>query len=716
MISGIAAVPFLQWPAGLSEAWSMLPQSVRQRRSELERFLGYRAKIEGAAALAEVPPQGSIDGYIAAMDALPRKKAEQARRRLRNALDALYPGRFRWRLRQRPRVPWPAPFQQAFDEKVQKSRTIGQSVSKFVEFLSEKGEVESLAACPGRELVRAFVARLEDTMTSGSATTYRLALREALAAIFPQADWEWLRNKKQWALPFDAWPASLREKWVASGIASKSAQSALGRLLAHWSEFSAGLDEPPTRSIIDGFVERIRSIASGKNVDHIISDLFYALAAVYPTKARWRWLRRRYGAVPARRHHAGRPMVLSLPKEAWPEGHLDRLMAPSALTTAEALIALLRPKRADMTGDRSNATNAETGAGRCWRPSTRDNVCCAYGLYLGTAVRAGLPSSITPEGLYAFVAECEARGSLLSTILSRCMGLYMVALAIAPESDWSWLSAICRRYADLLRAWTQDPALVHRTPARKYGIVVSAAEISLLGATHIADAGNCESDLAAAILFRDGLILRLLASAPMRVGTLATTDIGGHLRVDGEEVVVTFSWEETKEKRAEIWPLEPELAALIRMWIEVYRPRLTAEGEKALWVGLAGTRLSAKTISRSIAALTEKKLHMRIPAHRIRDCVASTIAERAPDKTNISRYILKHGSDGVTRIYDSHAELVQASRRFRAATRAFIEDVRRQLVASGRCQPRVRTIGDLHEPVKRPRRRRGEMPPAAPER
>lgn len=612
---------------------------------------------------------------------------------------------------------WPPAFRRAYEERAPKKQTVHQVLAKFVAFADIAGASESLARTPDRQLAARFVAHLTATMTPGSATTYRLALREALAAIYPATDWEWLRHKKQWGIPLERWPAALRERYLASDIKSKSPASVFGRLLAHAAELGTPLDEAPTKALIDTFVERLKTITPEGDISHSVSDLFYALAAVHPPRQHWRWLRRRYrdkDAAPPPRPKRAAPYAL--PEKDWPAGHREGLMATAGPRTAESLIArLLSPmRRREVPGTDIAEPASIAPSSRQWRPETRDSVLAAYGLYLGAIHRGGLPLRITPDGLRAFVAEMEARGCLIGTILLRCSCVYRAAQVLEPGVDWRWLRELCRQYADLLQAWSVDPELVERTPARKYGMVVNAAEVWLLGQSLIDHARRTENDLEAALCFRDGAILCLLASAPMRVGTLAKIDIGGHLRIEEDDAVAVFSWEETKEQRDETWPLPPEAAVLLREWTDEYRTRIAAPGEKALWVGLAGARLTAPAISRSIAALTQQRLQRRIPAHRIRDCVVSTIAEQAPDKTKISRYLLKHGSDGVTRIYDAHAPQTAAVCEYRATSKTLVETIERDLRAIDPHQPKRRTITELREAPRRRRRRRHEMPRGMP--
>jgi site-specific recombinase XerD len=226
-----------------------------------------------------------------------------------------------------------------------------------------------------------------------------------------------------------------------------------------------------------------------------------------------------------------------------------------------------------------------------------------------------------------------------------------------------------------------------------------------------------EDDLWAALLFRDGLMLCILASAPVRVGAFAKATIDGHLRLEDNDLAINYAWTETKQKREEERHLPLELAAAIREWIKDYRSRLVrVESEKALWLSLCGTPLTSSAISSIIADLTENapEIRIRISAHRIRDCVVSTIAERAPAQAQISCEILQHSQDGTVRIYDQHASQIEAVRQARATRETLLDDIRRTLRQEGNPEAlHSRPLSYLHTRPKRRRRRRAELPNAA---
>ena len=74
-------------------------------------------------------------------------------------------------------------------------------------------------------------------------------------------------------------------------------------------------------------------------------------------------------------------------------------------------------------------------------------------------------------------------------------------------------------------------------------------ELRLLGERLTKAARSEEDDLRTALMFRNGLILCILASAPMRIGAFAKTTIDGHLLLENERVVIAYSWRDSVHLR-----------------------------------------------------------------------------------------------------------------------------------------------------------------------
>ena len=86
---------------------------------------------------------------------------------------------------------------------------------------------------------------------------------------------------------------------------------------------------------------------------------------------------------------------------------------------------------------------------------------------------------------------------------------------MGPERDWSFIN----RFASKLR---NRPA----SPSRKQGRIVGSKDLYALGLKLMSQARGSQSQRRSAVLFRDGLIIALLALRPLRRRNMADLTLG----------------------------------------------------------------------------------------------------------------------------------------------------------------------------------------------
>ena len=107
--------------------------------------------------------------------------------------------------------------------------------------------------------------------------------------------------------------------------------------------------------------------------------------------------------------------------------------------------------------------------------------------------------------------------------------------------------------------------------------------------------------------YRDGLMIALLASRPIRLGNLAQIEIGRHLQRHGDTWWLFFDAHETKNGRSLEFPLPGHLTEPMRHYIDEVRSELmeqcgrwkTDVGSR-LWAGEGGSAMTAKRITERI--------------------------------------------------------------------------------------------------------------------
>jgi integrase/recombinase XerD len=273
---------------------------------------------------------------------------------------------------------------------------------------------------------------------------------------------------------------------------------------------------------------------------------------------------------------------------------------------------------------------------------------------LGVTLAAEAPDvRITPERLLAyasFLREGRAEVTVASTL-----GVFHSALrAMFPDRDWSQLRRLQAR--------------LHRraTPSRdKQRRIVPAEQLLQLGLDlmqqaeepvrqHKPGAPAPRPMLAAARDFRDGLMIALLASRPLRCKNFLQIEIGAHLRQSAAHTSLSFSAAETKDKRAYSTSWPSQLLPALELYLRSARPILI--GAKAgknpaypdrpagafLWLGQGGTPLTAGGLQRILERHTEPRFGHVVTAHLFRDCAATTIAALAPNQVRYAANLLGH--------------------------------------------------------------------------
>src|SRR5262249_7633872 len=126
------------------------------------------------------------------------------------------------------------------------------------------------------------------------------------------------------------------------------------------------------------------------------------------------------------------------------------------------------------------------------------------------------------------------------TVLCRLQELYDAIRVMAPQQDWGWL----RRLGAAIRSRT--------VPARsKRERIQPPALRAELGTNLMSRAERAEdlTPLQRAVLYRDGLLIALLAFRPIRLSNLTAITIGSQLLTQGESYCLSFEPGEMKNRR-----------------------------------------------------------------------------------------------------------------------------------------------------------------------
>jgi integrase len=339
---------------------------------------------------------------------------------------------------------------------------------------------------------------------------------------------------------------------------------------------------------------------------------------------------------------APEPGVHSLPEGLWPTAE--------RVAWQEALRPGVRLKRG--------------GAACHLRPVVQHDLRKRNGLFLESVARAGrldmnapAGAHVTPENVAGWVAELKCRVSSV-TVYGSIQKLRRFVQLIAPDRDLGWLVEIERElYSE-------------RRPRPKWDRVVTTDVLVDAGRTLMAEAEiSKRPKLTRARMFRNGLMVALLAYCPIRLKNYAALEIGRSFVKEDDTWWIVLTAAETKEKREDERPVPDDLTDSIERYLQVYRPVLTgAKAEtNALWFAINGEPMSYASMGELLTETTRMTIGIPISPHLFRAAAVTTLATRVGHKPHAGSAVLHHRPGPVTQENYNRASCITAGK-FLAAT------------------------------------------------
>lgn len=304
-----------------------------------------------------------------------------------------------------------------------------------------------------------------------------------------------------------------------------------------------------------------------------------------------------------------------------------------------------------------------------WSAGSRRSVASGYGRWIGylNAVEPDalelLPADrVTRERLRAYLdllhGEITPAG-----VFNYAKHLYDAIRVMAPVRSWDWFKTI---------VWRLDRG----SPRNKAGRMASPGELRDLGLDLMTRATSDDDDLRGAIAYRDGLIIALLASRPIRRRNLAAMRVGHHLMRTGNHWHTVFTSDETKTHEPYEAPLPDFLAPYVERYIDEIRCRIPGAGSHdGLWASAKGCPMTESWLYETVRRRTSAALGKAINLHLFRDIAATEVAYRAPERIGMARDLLGHRD---LRAIDKHyiqASQIQAGRAYGQALLAERDDL-----------------------------------------
>jgi integrase len=347
-------------------------------------------------------------------------------------------------------------------------------------------------------------------------------------------------------------------------------------------------------------------------------------------------------------------MVISLKLAQWPSAD------------QEAWAQACRPKQGLRRG----------GAAAPLAAVTRKDLERRYGYFLtylnerrALDRSATAAAQITPEAVQDYLAYVERVWSS-TTVAQTLFKLVRMGKLLAPDRDWAWLTEIAC-----------DRDLVAYPKPRFDRIVTSERLVEAgLGLIRAARQNPRLRRHWRAIMIRNGLMVALLAVAPIRLKNFVDLTLGTSFKRIGDRWWFVLGRRGTKSRAPDERPVPGYLNRAIATYLTYARPILLGQrefviGEEdvngaardvltgSLWVGETGVALGYSRVERAIMAATRKIIGRTISPHDFRRNGATTARFRAGNEPHLASGLLHHRDRNVTENYNL-ASSFEAAQRF----------------------------------------------------
>jgi len=320
-----------------------------------------------------------------------------------------------------------------------------------------------------------------------------------------------------------------------------------------------------------------------------------------------------------------------------------------------------------------------------WKPRTIANVETAYSQWLfwlknnpGDLLALDPVRRVNPERVERYLESLPDHYSG-STVQMRLQRLGQMMGAFTDSKEFNWLFRAANRL---------KPKSVRNKRAR----MQPTYRLAELGFSLMRAAGDMPEGWRSppAAKFRNGLIIALLAYAPVRRGNLEAIQIGRHLIDLSDRYRLAFPAEETKQGTELVFDIPQSLTACIRTYLDVHRPALIASGlhqssaGQMLWVSRDGGALSGAGIFQAVASETRIAFGKSVHPHLFRDCAATTIAIDDPAHAHVIAAVLGHSSMITSENHYNQAGSIEAGRQYENILAARRRSLRRSVRSSRR--------------------------------
>lgn len=342
--------------------------------------------------------------------------------------------------------------------------------------------------------------------------------------------------------------------------------------------------------------------------------------------------------------------VRCLPIAEWPE--LDRLLWLAAIAPTDPF--------------------AESGGTRArQRPISNRNIARGHGRWLtflserDPAFGAEHPADrFAPDVVIAYIEDLVRHGNRKSTLVVRLEELREAAKVMDPDRDWSFIGRLA---AKILARRDIHPSTPHLFQ------FISTVRLLEFGLGLMDRAEKMNVRRLSAVLYRDGLMIALLALRPLRRRNLTELTIGGDLFGNGLAWSINIPAAASKTHQPLLYQWPQELVEPLNRYLSIYRQLLAARSGRwrrdigqRLWISSDGSPMTQDAIADRLRFQTQKHFGFTISPHKFRHAAATTLAVYASAHVREAAPLLGHRDPRTTEQYYNLAGSLEAHRKFGA--------------------------------------------------
>jgi integrase len=232
---------------------------------------------------------------------------------------------------------------------------------------------------------------------------------------------------------------------------------------------------------------------------------------------------------------------------------------------------------------------------------------------------------------------------------------------ICPGEDLPWLLTIIKRIAAQAKPKPEKNHLITSETLYALGIQLMNRAIIIVDA-------DKKTSKTHAFVYRDGLIIALLAAIPLRLRTLTALRIGTQFVRSGKLWALDIPAKDSKTKRPLDYPISAELSGRIDLYLNQFRCRIPgADTHDYLWASNESRPMVDDSIYQTVRRRTREALGFAVNPHRFRRAAATFWSIRDPSNVRGAKDLLGHSTFNMT---EKHYIMAQSRIAGRALARA----------------------------------------------